>query len=508
MDQTKFKLIIAEDDPWIRDGLKQMVRWDRLGFEWGGEASNGIEALELCKQVRPDAAIVDISMPVMSGLDFIKQAKSEFPNLKIIIMTCHDDFQYAKQAISFGCEDYLLKNTSDIAKIEDVLGNLYSAIKKEKKNRVSQKILQALDSHSDHHLKDKWFAYLMDESLGEEYILLLPFAGRVQSECLLPLRIYFNEMDDNGLQIIKSRLIGRLADEENGELFLHEGYLYMFFPFHPNPSYSYQIQTAMEKGKWAKTIIKEATGSSFVLYMLEPFQGLEGFTLLKGKFSQLAKQSFYTSAKSIVPWFIPQKYENAGSTMSEWKDMMNRGIQDQCMDKVMNQFESKHLEPEFIKQCMLDVLEIKEPLTNEMRRMKDRLRFAATWFEAVEVFIAMLDLKEQGQGVKMRQELTSALEYIKCHYQEGTLSLNEIAEHVGLTPNYFGSLFKKESGITVVEHMNRLRIDKAKELARHDYLLKSYDVAEQVGIHDPQYFGRLFKKLVGVSFKKYQLMHD
>ena len=112
------KIFLAEDEVIVRETIKRMIPWEELGFELVGEAADGEMALPLLIRQKPDLLITDIKMPFMDGLTLAKLAKKELPELKIVILSGYDDFNYAKQAISIGVEDYLLKPITKNALIE------------------------------------------------------------------------------------------------------------------------------------------------------------------------------------------------------------------------------------------------------------------------------------------------------------------------------------------------------------------------------------------------------
>ena len=112
------KTFLVEDEVVIREMIKKMIPWEQYGFELAGEASDGEMALPLILKSKPDLLITDIKMPFMDGLTLCKLVKKELPDIKIVILSGYDDFNYAKQAISIGVEDYLLKPITKNAFIE------------------------------------------------------------------------------------------------------------------------------------------------------------------------------------------------------------------------------------------------------------------------------------------------------------------------------------------------------------------------------------------------------
>lgn len=115
------RLLIVEDERQIRILIKSLIPFEKLGFELIGEASNGLEALEFCKKNKPDIIITDINMPLVTGLDLIKGLYELLPEIKILIISGYDYFEYAKTAIKYGVSDYLLKPVDENELVQALL---------------------------------------------------------------------------------------------------------------------------------------------------------------------------------------------------------------------------------------------------------------------------------------------------------------------------------------------------------------------------------------------------
>ena len=100
------KIFLVEDESIMREGLRDNMPWQQFGYEFVGEATDGETALPLIRKIRPDVLLTDIKMPFMDGLSLSRIVAKEFPNMKIIILSGHDDFEYARQAIQIGVEQY------------------------------------------------------------------------------------------------------------------------------------------------------------------------------------------------------------------------------------------------------------------------------------------------------------------------------------------------------------------------------------------------------------------
>lgn len=96
------KVFLVEDEMIIRNGVKRSIDWETEGYEFVGEASDGELAYPLILKEKPDILITDIRMPFMDGLELSRLVKAELPNIKILILSGYDEFQYAKEAIKIG----------------------------------------------------------------------------------------------------------------------------------------------------------------------------------------------------------------------------------------------------------------------------------------------------------------------------------------------------------------------------------------------------------------------
>lgn len=124
--------MIIDDEISARKLLQASIDWEGLGLEFAGEASSGIEAINIIDDIRPDIVFVDIFMPFMNGIEFIKLATQRYPELIVIVLTGFDDFEYARQCVSLPVVEYLLKPVVR-GEIQDVLTKVI-----EKMNRSEQ----------------------------------------------------------------------------------------------------------------------------------------------------------------------------------------------------------------------------------------------------------------------------------------------------------------------------------------------------------------------------------
>ena len=125
-----FKLIIADDEPRIREGLLKIVDWTALGFEVAGCYADGTQVLAHLKRNAADAVLTDIRMPRLNGLEVAREIREHFPHTLCVLVSAYQEFEFAHQAISLGVADYLFKPTR-ISDIRRVFGNLAKRLEQE-----------------------------------------------------------------------------------------------------------------------------------------------------------------------------------------------------------------------------------------------------------------------------------------------------------------------------------------------------------------------------------------
>ncbi|NIK79910.1 two-component system response regulator YesN [Paenibacillus castaneae] len=164
-----WKALIADDEAIIREGIRSSVPWEKLGLEVVGEAEDGEEALELAEQTQANIMLVDLSMPIMNGLTLISHIRQLLPQCKIVIITGHDEFEYAQKAIKLEVDDYILKPVNPAA-LTEVIGRL---VQKLEESTVNEELLQMASKQIEKNialLRERFCLEWMKGELGESEI--------------------------------------------------------------------------------------------------------------------------------------------------------------------------------------------------------------------------------------------------------------------------------------------------------------------------------------------------
>ena len=156
-----YRVLLADDEAEIRQGISRKIDWAAQGFELAGEAENGAEALELAEQIRPDVVLTDIKMPFMDGLELCRRLRRQLPAAKLVVFSGFDDFEYARQAVSMGVSEYIMKPVN-ARELEGVLASLRSQLEAQRQQRRDMEALRRRYEESLPVLRELFFARLLD----------------------------------------------------------------------------------------------------------------------------------------------------------------------------------------------------------------------------------------------------------------------------------------------------------------------------------------------------------
>ena len=530
------KIFLAEDEVVVRETIKRMIPWEELGFELVGEAADGEMALPLLIRQQPDLLITDIKMPFMDGLTLARLAKKEIPGLKVVILSGYDDFNYAKQAIGIGVEDYLLKPITKNALIER-LSEIRSRYEHEKTQKEYyekfQREMQAYEKNSSRDFfealvggsMDMMEVYKRAEKLGldivaEAYNVLIftmncdeDFSGQ---------RDEYSSWEAESLELLENFFAGHSSA--------------MLFR---SNIFSYGV---LLKGQ--RETIEENTRACVdeIRKILSRQDGRREWFLAVGqsveRLSQIQK-SYHTASRAFSQRYLYDEnilYYDEMETMehpggqAETEDnaylqkvdvnalnpailqkFLSNGLQEETENFVKDYFYAIGQEPMeslvfrnyVILNVLFSVISVIKGLgcdTNEMESA-DTEEVLAESGKNMESAIAYakkmisqaIEIRDQNSGNKNRSILKTAVDFIDSHYMDEEISLNTVANVANVSSNHFSALFSQNMGQTFIEYLTTLRMNKAKELLRCTGM-RSSEIAGEIGYKDAHYFSYLFKK--------------
>jgi two-component system response regulator YesN len=514
-----YKVFFVEDEIITREGIRDNVAWQASGFEFCGEATDGETALPLLRTAQPDVLITDIKMPFMDGLQLSKIVRERMPWVKIIILSGHDEFEYAQKAISLGITDYLLKPVT-VQKLQTVLQALAVQLDQERKEQDNLKKLQEQIEDNRAMLRERLLFKLvvgavssaeaveMGQSLGLDLI------ARHYLVVILKLELgdRTEQYDHDEYQQVQHILME--VAEKNPDIFVLKrdwGDIILIMKG-STPEY-----LEKERDQLLEEISQTITKTRYRLTI--------GVGVSKERIADIC-QSFKDALLHIqnpvnMSSQVLNHYVERGELLKLDKaaieNYLHCGVKDE-----FNKFFNAYLRPlgeTALKSALIknyifvDVILATAKLVNELGGDVDRVvpelgsietilanvksveQLREQAHKIISIGLTYRDSRPNGQHVYM---IRRAKEYIEHHYADPELSLNEIATQANLSASHFSAVFSQETCQTFKEYLTEIRINKAKELLRMTPL-RSSDIAYQVGYNDPHYFSSVFKKNTGLS---------
>ncbi len=534
------RVLIVDDEAIVRRGLRKTIEWEKNGFELIGEADDGITAIELTKSLKPDVIITDVCMPIMDGLEYIKDLQADGCKSKIIILSGHDNFDFAQKAIKYGIFSYILKPVDNKILI-NILLKIKKTIEFEKKN--NREINQLKKVVKDNYIK-----------LKEDFLFKLIKGNYEKEENLDDMLEYFDIGDINKLhgimvvEIDNYSLAFKSLTEEKRQInkfmivnicqkILQEygsGYAFngerehtvVIFNFAYNKSEMEKYRLSLTIGERIKKKINDHLELTVSIGISRSNNGMDN---LKNSYMEALEAVAYKSwiGKNSIIFFkdinamecktFEYPYEIEQAILAGLKrnsiDCVQQAV-DEYFDYILKY---KNLPMQYIKKQVLALV-----FMIDRNMLKSGIETDAVFGEPfipnkfISGYETINDLRDYLMSIlkkinsfirekkhnKFRMEISRALDYINLNCNKH-IDLNVVAEYVHLSPYYLSRLFKEQTGMNFVDCLNKIRIEKAKELLENGKF-KVFEVAERVGYKDNAYFGQMFKKHVGISPGSYK----
>jgi two-component system response regulator YesN len=524
-----YKLLLVDDESDIRDGLREVIRFEDHGFTVVGEAANGLEALQAAQKLRPDLIITDIRMPLMDGLTLCRRVQKELPTTRFIILSGYDDFEYARQAIAINCLGYLLKPISS-SEFRDMLQEAKTKLDEEFAQRRNLTRLKEHFRTSLPRLREDLLSSLLSGGLGEDEALV--HAQRYELPLYAPqyaLALIRPQSGSESSDVIGDpELLGFAVINIAQEILSPHATAHVFH-YH---------------GLLAALILLDA-------------QGEDAFSSCVGWLEEARKTiDYYLHTRVLIGVSAPMKKldhlvsgaRQALSALDQcsiWEDqqllcvtdlepgsLSELAISDLALRRLSNALKLGQMDAiEGILKSLMDacreskptpkmykgyLLEIFMTLMHTARDMsldfEMGVHSAESSLEAFmrcpppdQAYSMLLALCgqfsasiQENRASSSRLLAREAADYLEGHYADQALTIEKLCGRLHISPSYFSVLFKKETKKTFVQYLTELRMDKAMTLLTGSEM-KTIQIAEAVGIPDPSYFSYSFKKHFGIS---------
>lgn len=537
---NEIKVFLVEDEMVIRRGIKNSIDWEKEGYIFCGEASDGELAYPMIIKEKPDILITDIRMPFMDGLELCKLVKKELPDIKILILSGYDEFDYAKEAIRLGVTEYLLKPISS-GKLLEALNGVSESIRREKEDKdLVHKYMEEMRENTEHE-KQKFFEQMIAGNLsmadaletGKKYEMNLS-AGMYN---LLLFRFTLGEENRKSGELLGEaeyaieKLTERLEyvfEFQRGV----EGWAFLLMADNEEQ----MSERVKELSKDLEEIMKNYSTIAYFGGIGQPVARLRELERSFREAERALAARFTMELNRIISVEDIRMAQNVDTlddieitsfgeiekTRTMLEKFLNNGAEDEIdefVDVYISELPEENLKSVLMRQyiimdayiVMMSFCEKIEGIEGEMQAQSEELKNSMKTIQTLEEiknYIRMLLKKIIGvrdtiSGRRYSDIIEIAKDQIRKTYMSDEISLNTIAAEVGMSPTYFSSIFSKEMGKTFVEYLTEIRMDRAKELLMCSSM-KTSEIGYEVGYKDPHYFSYIFKKTQNCTPKEFR----
>ncbi|GLX71523.1 response regulator [Paenibacillus glycanilyticus] len=516
-----YRVILADDEMLDLEGMEFLLPWKELGMEVVYRATNAFKVIEYLKNNEADVLVTDIRMPIMSGLELVRKLKDAGCELKVVFVSGHEEFQYARQAIQMNANGYVLKPV-DHAEMMKVLKEIRSQLDTERyRGAMDEKYRESAPLIRDEQMK-RWLRGEQVPASEEEWLAEAGLDNRESS-----YGVILAELDDAGLKYAKREAADsgdeqaeqalkfiEYASSSMGALFalrVHAIRILLVFDVTEQ-----SLETVAQQ---LLTTFRERLSGTITAAAGAPFPLLTALPTAFSEVNKLLEHKWLSGKNRIIQAIDVAEERGAEGRRPEimldemFAAMLNYDLVkiDDCLQDLFSfikHFDRK-LNVQSFAQHILSKLDTYLESVNENLESLLGIRFdqldilyhfetvydIQSWmrrrfFEISE----SLQRKKQKKNHKIIKEIE---EYVNAHLDR-SIELREVADRFSFSPNYLGHLFKEESGVTFSEFVIRQRLAKAHEMLQ-DPVRKVYEVAFSVGYKNLTHFNKLFRDAYGLS---------
>ncbi|MFC4776935.1 response regulator [Paenibacillus sp. GCM10023252] len=540
------KMIIADDEFNVRRGLRKALEWEDLGIQLLGEAEDGEEALQLCRQHHPDLLLSDIRMPFIDGLQLASQLREEGYATRVIFISGIQDFDYVKTALSLNADGYVLKPVK-LEELLEVVSKVTESIQADRDRTLIEEKLKLQLEQSLPALREKFLNQVIAGFSDNEVDLwekasyyMIPFT-RGESMCAAVIQM------DNYQQAVE-----RFTEENKQLLFfsIHNVVeeitsIHKFgicFTNHNDNEFIIVVRSSEERTVYGPSAIMEFCEdivSSVTRYLKisvsigigNPVNKLTSLRTSYREAKSALQYTFYTGSNSILSIQDLRTTESISppspiytaehELLSQVKLGYEEGVTRSLHQLFDPYLQETHISVNYVRHLAAELLFSLSRMMYEMEESFDTIIAGklevlkgieqARTIQELQVLLQNMFIKatmyfEKKHMTKNTRVTHKIKEIISRRYMED-INTTLLSKEVFLTPNYISQIFKQETGLTITEYITRHRIETAKNLLKSPDL-KVLEISEMVGIDNPQYFSTLFKKYTGMHPGKYRSLFE
>mgnify|MGYP000137380626 FL=1 len=545
------KALLADDDFLVRSYLKMLSSWEKAGFEITADVRDGEEALEVLDREKIDLVVTDIAMPLMDGIELIREIRRKYPDIYVIVLSCHDEFEYVKKAMKEGADEYVLKNTLNEESLYTVLEAAEEHIRQSKEEAGVKDQKQQTQEHADMkkdpeednnadadgktgeksdqtgNMNEKFlfFNQILAGTLSgeerEEKRIRAGIRGKYKNSAVIVIKREETEYTEDPLEEarkeqyslefyrrMQEKLQSRPGESETEKEMIYLGngtyccFLDLSDEYKSSVMYQHLTGTASACYK-----ICEEEEEAYKIGVSNICIGADALRQAYQQARMMIKNSFYE--KDGIAYYEADRAmgkeppKEAETLLEEAELLKKKSEKDKFLlmaGTVIQAFKKERCDSQLVRQWFR---KLEHKLQVDGSRADQHFGYIGEVKKELEHLAEQaFECGEPNIPEDLSQAVKIAADYAARHYREA-VGLGDAAEAAGVNSTYLSYLFSQEMGIGFANYLLNLRMEHAKKLLRETNL-KMWQVAEESGFNDYHYFSKVFKKAEGMSPAQYR----
>ncbi len=539
------KVLLVDDDSIARTNIKILIDWEKNGYEICGEAMNGEEAIQLIMETMPEIVITDMSMPVMDGITLIEYLSKNYPQIKVLVLSGYQEFDYVRRSMKYGAVDYVLKHFLNAQVLLGILKAAKEKLMEELSEHARKSMLEEQINESRTLLRQKFIYQLVQGAVKEKDEILRKIAELKLDIENKGLAIILFEIDDytsihekfssaetdkliSSVEVITAEILkGNIKAVVSH---LQAGKFVVIFSFGNLRSDMYTYNLIITTISRIKSSIKRYLNITACFSYSKIFNDVLEVHKYFRETEVVLQDRFFKGKDRIIDEAsrtgLHNEYISLGLT--EEKNIIEAlKAQDavkieKCLDMVFSKIIDDKLSYNSVQMICAELINIVNRVAREtdidIKRVYcnkdipyDSVKKLETLIEMREWILKsyskLADIIGEAKASANYSEYTKkAISYIQKNYTKN-VSLNEVAEYIGINSSYLSRVFKEDSGMGFVEYLNHIRVSYAKQIIETRNL-KLKDIVKEVGFNNYTYFFKVFKDVLNVTPVEYERMYN
>lgn len=520
-------VLIIDDEKLVRTTVRHCIEWDTLGMQVVGEASSARMGMEMIEELHLDIIVMDIKMPGINGLDCSQLVLEKHPRMKIIILSGHDDFEYASMGIHIGVFEYLLKPVN-ADELEQAVIKARDAIREERNHQKEfNRYKEELKKHAA-YIRDRQLFGLVSSSMPGQYLDSLSYLGvqlsnEIYQVVLIEPKIQTDAKEEDKLllKMLIRKLVEDYYSEIQGIYTADSGANWIIILNNESENLMY------DSGEKLIQYLEDNTETDIYIDVGNTYRDLGKIGESYREAKDAAKYRF-SSGESIIYFRDIYPYYDTETNIGIGKNRIHelgntvrigdRAAAEKKLQDIVHNFKKTGgkreqaviLALEIFAEIMKVLTELKIPIHSESLNYSVVVGevFIKETFEEVEDYLRKsvreaCNFTRKEVSDKEKSLVHRVTDTIKEQYANEEISLNTLAQKYFVNPSYLSRVFKEKTGSTFTGYLFDIRMKEAENLVRCTDM-KAYEIAERVGIVDPHYFSSCFKKYTGMSVAEFK----